>query len=148
MRVKKRYTYTKKAMICVFIHSFIQTTSRNKSAALIVCHIHVCAILMRERERDGEREKKVDDCSNTMLLCVKRTRALCTSSAAASIPFFFPLFCSLAYSPRFSFMCSATHSTVRRVTAKRKRAVTASATAVLAKYLSSHHHHHYYSFIN
>ena len=44
-------------------------------------------------DADKENEKeRVDDCSNTVLLCVKRTRAPCTSSAAVSIPSFFPFF--------------------------------------------------------
>ena len=74
-------------------------------------------------DADKENEKeRVDDCSSTVLLCVKRTRALCTSSAAVSIPSFFPSLalsaslsiCSLVGLLRFSSLCSATHSTVRR----------------------------------
>lgn len=62
---------------------------------------------------------------------------------------FFSSFYSLVDSPRFFlFVCSVTYSTVRRVKAKRVRAITASVTTAIPKYLSSHPHHHYYSSIN
>ncbi len=70
------------------------------------------------------------------------------SSSVDSLFFFSFLFYFLVCSPRFSSMCSVTHSTVRRVRAERiKRAITASVMAAIPKYLSSHHHHHYYTSI-
>jgi choline-glycine betaine transporter len=82
------------------------------------------AILMRweKREERREKKKKVDDCSNTVLLCVKRAKAIRTSSAVTSIPFFlFFLFLLALLLASFSFMCSVTHSTVRRAKSKEKK---------------------------
>lgn len=84
-------------------------------------HVYVYVLSWGD-ERRGK--KKVDDCSYTVLLCVKRERGLYTSSTAVSIPFFLSSlfsFCFLIYSTRFSFICSATHSTVRKSKSKEKK---------------------------